>query len=86
MPPVDQSLRLAHCRVWRRWRRYCTCGIRWATCPDRRLAALPVPDPPSPAERSPAWAGPTLIDWYRAAELITPAAEYRMGRITRTRP
>jgi hypothetical protein len=45
-----------------------------------------VPDPPSPAERSPAWAGPTLIDWYRAAELITPAAEYRMGRITRTRP
>ncbi|GAB3796877.1 hypothetical protein [Micromonospora zhanjiangensis] len=28
----------AHRPVWRRLRRYCSCGLRWSTCPDRRAA------------------------------------------------
>ncbi|KXK58662.1 hypothetical protein AWW66_28455 [Micromonospora rosaria] len=28
----------AHRRNWRRWGRYCGCGLRWRNCPDRHLA------------------------------------------------
>ncbi|GAB3818781.1 hypothetical protein [Micromonospora zhanjiangensis] len=33
-------LALVHRSVWRRWRRWCVCGLRWRRCPDRRLTAL----------------------------------------------
>jgi hypothetical protein len=35
-----------HRRLWRRWGRWCSCGLGWKTCPDRRW---PVPtEPPTP--------------------------------------
>ncbi|WP_326559482.1 hypothetical protein [Micromonospora sp. NBC_01796] len=32
-----------HRCTWRRFRRWCSCGLRWASCPDRRT---PVPYEP----------------------------------------
>jgi hypothetical protein len=39
LKPVPLAPR--HRRVWRLWRWWCSCGLRWKTCPDRH-ATVPV--------------------------------------------
>jgi hypothetical protein len=48
--PVPLGLR--HRRDWARWGRYCICGLRWRSCPDR---GVPVPVEPQWAAAPPAY-------------------------------
>ncbi len=60
-----------HRRAWRGLRRYCSCGLRWRTCPDRHA---PVPtEPPNggasagrisagPPSNRPSWAEATVAN------------------------
>ncbi|MDG4794294.1 hypothetical protein [Micromonospora sp. WMMD1082] len=54
-----------HRRVWRGLRRYCSCGLRWRTCPDR-YAAVPTepttPVAPAPPPNRPRWASATMAN------------------------
>ncbi|MFE9183679.1 hypothetical protein ACFYMB_10125 [Micromonospora haikouensis] len=47
-----------HRRTWRGWRLWCSCGLRWAACPDRH--APPPTEPPAGAPgpaRNSRWPG-----------------------------
>lgn len=69
-----------HRPVWRRWfRRRCSCGLCWKTCPDRHLP-VPVEPVAAPIRReieSPRWNQPTEIHWVGAADLITRGQAHR---------
>jgi hypothetical protein len=79
LKPVPLGLR--HRRDWTRWGRYCVCGLRWRTCPDRRFP-VPVEEPPPtadrgrPAERIRRWASPVAV--HRAGAALTGRL-YRAG-------
>lgn len=51
-----KPIRLApqHRRVWRSWRRWCSCGLRWATCPDKH-ALVPTEPQIDPRANRPRW-------------------------------
>lgn len=58
-----------HRRVWRRFRRWCTCGLRWP-CPDRYTARAVV--------SAPQWSAPTdVYPFVGQAPNLTPAARWR---------
>lgn len=69
-----------HRPVWRRWfRRRCSCGLVWTTCPDQHLsvAVEPTTAPTRQEIGSPRWNQPTEIHWVGAAELITRGQAHR---------
>ncbi|WP_431727914.1 hypothetical protein [Verrucosispora sp. TAA-831] len=63
-----------HRRVWRGLRRYCSCGLRWRTCPDRHA---PVPTEPTAAPP------PNRPSWAQAAVAQAAVANPQFGRAGR---
>lgn len=82
LPPIPLAPR--HRLTWRRFRRWCSCGLRWKTCPDKRF--------PVPVEPQVAWGQPppNLPNWHRfttarypsvgRAGGLTPGQEWRANR------
>ncbi|MGC1212528.1 MAG: hypothetical protein WA890_14805 [Micromonospora sp.] len=48
-----------HRPTWCGLRRYCSCGLRWRTCPDRH-ATVPTEPAHSPLQSRPSWADVTV--------------------------
>ncbi|GAB3816122.1 hypothetical protein [Micromonospora zhanjiangensis] len=63
-----------HRRNWARWGRWCVCGFRWKTCPDR-LAAVPT----EPRDYRPAWANRPAWPTNRSPERNQAAVWRRDG-------
>ncbi|MEU8260901.1 hypothetical protein AB0C02_09815 [Micromonospora sp. NPDC048999] len=63
MPRNQRPIPLAprHRRIWRGLRLYCSCGLRWRTCPDRHTAVPTEPATPPPPNRPP-WAQATVAN------------------------
>ncbi|MEU2614468.1 hypothetical protein ABZ570_23230 [Micromonospora sp. NPDC007271] len=51
-----------HRRVWRGLRAYCSCGLRWRTCPDRHTPVPTEPVTPPPPPNRPPWARATVAN------------------------
>lgn len=49
-----------HRRSWRGLRPYCSCGLRWRTCPDRYATVPTEPAAPPPPPNRPPWADATV--------------------------
>lgn len=76
--PKPIPLAPIHRPAWRRWfRRNCSCGLRWKTCPDKRLAVPVEPQRVEPPMRAdpPHWNQQTEILWI--GNLLTRGQAYR---------
>ncbi|HEX5540145.1 MAG TPA: hypothetical protein VFX60_01055 [Micromonospora sp.] len=78
--PKTKPIPLAprHRRVWKRWRRWCSCGLRWTACPDRWLP-VPTEPPTLPRFNRPRWwDDPTVAHpQVGRAGRLTPAGVWR---------